>query len=327
MKKSVKGAGLIACLSLMVGCSQQILNGDSKVAVINSGVEPENVTEWESELDADFEVLLNALTTSSETEALLAFDQKYGTNMADDSSLPLASRASSGKSSSDYEPMKDMPFNVDGAIYLSGGTSDVVGTVIDWVSPKNFPGNYYHGAVLDLDKYDPNDEEVYCLETAVTKGAGYETAGNWRTKVNARVMNPNFAVNKTKLDAAQKALDKYCDMDNKDVKYGFFKNNVDIFNPVTKSDTKTWYCTKVVWAVYDKYGIDIDTNSNAIDYTTSGLYSIVKNYYGVKYFYSSSKKNKAINDYINNAKNTLVLAEEIYLSPYFTKVFERIREN
>ena len=326
MKKCLKSAGIFACVALLAGCSQQILNGDSKIEIIESGIEPENVAEWEAELDADFQVLLNSLDTSSQSEALIAFDQKYGTNLAEDPSIPAA-RASSGKSSSDYEPMPDMPFNTDGAIYLSGGTSDMVGTVIDWVSPKNFPGNYYHGAVLDLDKYDPNDEDVYCLETAVTKGAGYETANNWRTKVNARVMNPNFTVNKAKLDSAQKALDKYCDMNNTDVNYGFFKNTVDIFNPVTKDDTKTWYCTKVVWAVYDKYGIDIDTNSNQIDYTTSGLYSIVKSFYGVKYFYSSSKRDKAVKEYIETAKKTLVLAEEIYLSPYFNKVFERIREN
>ena len=39
--------------------------------------------------------------------------------------------------------------------------------------------------------------------------------------------------------------------------YGFFKNYVDIFNVVTKDDTYWWYCTKVVWAVYQRYGIDI----------------------------------------------------------------------
>ena len=35
----------------------------------------------------------------------------------------------------------------------------------------------------------------------------------------------------------------------------------------------------------------------------------------------------AINDYLASAKKNIVLAEEIMLSPYFTKVFENIREN
>ena len=122
-------------------------------------------------------------------------------------------------------------------------------------------------------------------------------------------------------------MDYYCDMNNTNMEYGFFKNTVNIFNVVTKSDTYTWYCTKVVWWVYNKYGWDIDSNSSRIDWTTSGLYTLVKDYYYVRYFYSSSKRKAAINDYINSARSNIVLAEEIMLSPYFTKVFENIREN
>ena len=101
-------------------------------------------------------------------------------------------------------------------------------------------------------------------------------------------------------------MDYYCDMNNKNMEYGFFKNTVNIFNVVTKADTYTWYCTKVVWWVYNKYGWDIDSNSNQIDWTTSGLYTLVKDYYAVRFFYSAKKRNEAINDYIATAKQNIV---------------------
>ena len=315
----------------LVGCSKEIAfeNPDNKKDVIASGVEPADIDAWEAEVDADFAAVLAAIGTDEETEVLASFDAKYGTDMAVTGARFAAARAgSSGKSgSSKYPAMTGMPFNKDGAVYISGGTDDLVGTVIDWVSPKTLPGSYYHGAVLDLDKYDPNNENVYCLETAISKGAGYETANDWRNKVNACVLNPKYSMTKSKLDSAQNYMDYYCDMNNKNMEYGFFKNTINIFNVVTKADTYTWYCTKVVWWVYNKYGWDIDSNSSLIDWTTSGLYTLVKDYYAVRYFYSSSKKKAAINDYLATAKKNIVLAEEIMLSPYFTKVYENIREN
>lgn len=316
---------------VFVGCAKEFSfdTVESKKDVIDSGVAPEDVGAWESEVDADFAKVMDALGTEKETSALAYFDAKYGTEMSKTGARYATARAgSSGKKSgsSKYPAMTNMPFNKDGAVYISGGTDDMVGTVIDWVSPKTLPGSYYHGAVLDLDKYDPNNEGVYCLETAITKGAGYETADDWRNKVNACVLNPAYSLNKSKLDSAQSYMDYYCDMNNKNMEYGFFKNTVNIFNVVTKADTYTWYCTKVVWWVYDKYGWNIDSNSSRIDWTTSGLYTIVKDYYAVRYFYSSKKKNQAIADYIATAKENIVLAEEIVLSPYFNKVYENIRE-
>lgn len=325
---------LVAALAVtLVGCSGNSLsfeNPDSKQDVIASGVAPADIAAWESEVDADFAAVIEALGKDGDLKALEAFDSKYGTDMAETGARFAAARAarsgSSSSSSSSYPAMPNMPFNRDGAVYVSGGTDDLIGTVVDWVSPKTLPGSYYHAAVLDLDKYDPNNENVYCLETAISKGAGYESAYNWRTKVNACVLNPKYSLTKSKLDSAQAYMDYYCDMNNTNMEYGFFKNTVNIFNVVTKADTYTWYCTKVVWWVYNKYGWDIDSNSSLIDWTTSGLYTLVKDYYYVRYFYSSSKRKAAINDYINSARSNIVLAEEIMLSPYFTKVFENIRE-
>lgn len=325
---------LVAALAVtLVGCSGNSLsfeNPDSKKDVIALGIAPADIAAWESEVDADFAAVIEALGKDGDLKALEAFDSKYGTDMAETGARFAAARAarsgSSSSSSSSYPAMPNMPFNRDGAVYVSGGTDDLIGTVVDWVSPKTLPGSYYHAAVLDLDKYDPNNENVYCLETAISKGAGYESAYNWRTKVNACVLNPKYSLTKSKLDSAQAYMDYYCDMNNTNMEYGFFKNTVNIFNVVTKADTYTWYCTKVVWWVYNKYGWDIDSNSSLIDWTTSGLYTLVKDYYYVRYFYSSSKRKAAINDYINSARSNIVLAEEIMLSPYFTKVFENIRE-
>ncbi len=325
MKKVI--FAVFALSVLFMGCSQNIAGRSNSKAIIAQGEEPADVAGWEADVDADFKAVMEALGTAKQKAAISEFDAKYGTDISSEVFGLTDSARASSKSSGNYPALTDMPFAVDGAVYLSGGTSDLVGTVIDWVSPKTFPGSYYHGAVLDLDKYDPNNEDNYCLETAITKGAGYESATEWRNKVNARVLYPNSSLNKSKLDAAQAYMDYYCDMNNKNMEYGFFKNTVDIFNVVTKEDLYTWYCTKVVWHVYNKYGIDIDSNSDQIDFTTSGLYSIVKAYYSVKYFYSSSKKNKAINDYMASAKKNIVLAEEILCSPYFHSVYERIREN
>lgn len=321
---------LVACSVFFLGCKNGLTNeSDSKISIIESGVIPNDVAAWEKEVDEDFNAVLNALGTDEEIAKLSAFDKKYGTHMLEESGkVSVARSGSSGKSGSGkYPALNDLMFNVDGAIYLSGGADDLGGTIIDWVSPKTFRGGYYHGAVLDTDKYDPNNENTYCLETAIMRGAGYETADMWRRqKVNVCVLNPNFTVNKSRLDAAQKAVDKYCNMNQDNTEYGFFKNTVNIFNIVTKDDMYTWYCTKVVWHVWNNYGIDIDTNSPLIDYKSSGLYTLVSDYYGVRYFYNSSKKNAAIDEYIETAKKNIVLAEEIYLSPDFKKVYEKIRE-
>lgn len=332
MKKMVRFLlVLTGSMVLLSGCNAGLVEkkANNRVDVIASGEAPADIAAWEAEVDENFRLVLESLGTEDELYALSNFDEMYGTNWKDNlGSYSAARSGSSGKSgSSKYPSLTDMPFKLDGAVYISGGTDDLVGTVIDWVSPKTFPGSYYHGAVLDYDKYDPNNEDVYCLETAISKGAGYETADQWRHKVNACVLNPTFTVNKTKLDAAQLYMDRYCDMNDKSTEYGFFKNTINIFDIVTKEDMKTWYCTKVVWWVYHKYGIDIDSNSTKVDFTTSGLYTLVKDYYAVRYFYSSSKKNAAINEYLATARKDIVLAEEIMLSPYFKKVYERIREN
>lgn len=309
---------------LVFSCSMDIVDNNQSVFTNMDG-EPEDLVAWEARVSADFEIVLDSLGTDRAASTLSWYDQKYETNLYEEFSNEFDSQPRFGGGSS-YPPLMDMPFNRDGAVYLSGGSDGLVGNVIAWVAPKNLPGGFYHGAALDLDKVDPNNFDVPCLQTAITKGAGYETANDWRGKINVAVMNPVNSLNAQKLNTAQAALDYYCEPSNTNQEYGFFKNKVNIFNVVTKEDLYTWYCTKVVWSVFDKYGIDIDSNSTVVDFTKSGLYSLVKSYYKTIYFYSPSKANAAINSYIADAREKIVLAEEIMLSPYLTKVYEAIRE-
>jgi hypothetical protein len=314
MRKSSLVLAVIV-LALFAGCSVGPA-ADSKA--------PADVPAYEAQVDADFQAVIASIGTAEAAQAFADFDAKYGTELSVDFARELAQPRFGGGTS--YPELTDMPFAVDGAVYLSGGADDLAGTVIGWVAPKSLPGGYFHGAILDLDKQDPNNEDTPCLETAIAKGAGYETVNEWQTKINACVMNPTFTVNQASLNAAQAALDYYCNPGNTNQAYGFFKNYVDIFNVVTKEDTYWWYCTKVVWAVYHQYGIDVDSNSAQVDFTQSGLYGLVKAYYYARYFYSSSKAKAAIAAYIADARGKIVMAEEVMLSPNLAKVYEAIRE-
>lgn len=309
MKKLVKAFLGLALMALVFSCSSPVLHREVNQA----------------ELDADFARVMEALGTEDAGRALAEFDARWGTELTKDFSEEIDQLNARSSGGATFPPLTNMPFQVDGAIYLSGGGTDLVGSVIGWVAPKNLPGGYYHGAALDLDKFDPNNLDAPAFASAVTKGAGWETANEWMRKANACVLNPNFTVNKTRLDNAQNAVAYYCNLPASQQSYGFFKNTVNIFNVVTKEDRYWWYCTKVAWEVWKNYGIDIDSNDPRVDFTKSGLYSLVKSYYSVLYFYSSSKRNAAINSYMADTRQKIVLAEEILLSPYLTKVFEAIR--
>lgn len=156
-----------------------------------------------AQLDADFAQVLASIGTDEAASLMAEFDARYGTTLCTDFAEQLTAQgAKSGGGDSDYPPLSGMPFAVDGAVYLSGGGKDLVGSVIGWVAPKSLPGGFFHGATLDLDKFDPNNLDAPALETAVTKGAGYESANEWMRKVNACVLNPTFAVEKARLDSA-----------------------------------------------------------------------------------------------------------------------------
>ncbi|MCX8058490.1 MAG: hypothetical protein N3A58_03645 [Spirochaetes bacterium] len=273
-------------------------------------------------------VVYNDPTSLNDLENYLnEFDSKYNSNLSSDfRKLKTENLNRFSGNNNNYPLLTDLPFDIDGAIYLSGGSSDPVSTVIAYIAPLSTPGKYYHGGALDLNKFDPSNLQVPCIQTAVAKGAGYETAYDWMSKVNVTVLKLKNNVNQTSLNNAQNAMHYYCKPENTNMQYGFFKSYVNVAQIVTKDDNYYWYCTKVVWRLYNILGIDLDSNSSLIDWTKSGLYNAVKTYYFTVYFYDKAKAQQKLNEYINYAKYNIVLAEEIYLSPLVQKIYEKIRK-
>jgi hypothetical protein len=317
--KSLPMILLLAFLLALAGCSP------SGVATSALGAVPTDPAAATAQAQTDFDWVMAAWGTKDSLARAKSFDEKYGTALAAEALASTPAPQSRFGGGGDYPALTDIPFSVDGAVYLSGGGESLVSTVIGWVAPKNLPGGFFHGAELDLDKFDPSNLSAPALQTAVTKGAGFESAADWQANVNVCVLNPNFPVDRARLDAAQAQEDYYCNLSSGQA-YGFFKGYVNIFNVVAKDDTYWWYCTKVVWDMWHRYGIDLDTNDSRVDFTKSGLYGLAKAYYSALYFWNPSKGRSELAKYITDAKQKIVMAEEIMLSPYLSKVYEAIRE-
>lgn len=304
-------------------------------AVTDRSVSPAEEKAIDNELNDNLAKIMDiyAKATVSESPSLVTefeqlineFDSNYNSNIGaeyEQKAMSAHSRLDGGS----FPPLEDLPINVDGAVYLSGGGSNAVSQIVDYISPSSTSGGYYHAAVLDIEKFDPTNLNSQCFQSAVTKGAGFETPNTWRGNINVAVLNPVVALDKTKLNASQLAMDYYCNPNNKEMKYGFFKNKVNVFSLVPKNDNYYWYCTKVVWRVYEKLGINLDSDTSKVNWTSSGLYSFVKNYYRTKYFWSKKLADQKTNEYINNARSTIVVADEMYYSPQLRRVYERVRK-
>lgn len=256
---------------------------------------------------------------------LKEYDEKYNSELYEDFIMEknVAIDRLSGEGS--YSPISSLPFSKDGAVYLSGGNDGALSVIITYVSPKSTRGKYYHAATFDLDKFDPTNLDSPCLHSAIIKGAGFETPNQWMRKPNVAVLYPRSYIDKNKLDLSQKKMDYYCDAGNTNMRYGFFNNFANIFSATTKESNYWWYCTKVVWRIYKELGIDLDTNSSIIDWSTSGLYNFVKSYYKTIYFYDQDIAEAKLESYISEIKKTLIVADELYYSPFLYKNFEIIR--
>lgn len=256
------------------------------------------------------------------------FDSEYNSTLYEDFIMEksvLDEKIKSSASNENVSPI-DIPINTDGAIYLSGGVSGTLSSILTFVSPLSTHAGYYHGAVLDLDRYTPEDPDSKCFQTALFKGADYETPSDWMQKVNVAILVPKEKISSSQLNNAQSKIDYFCRSNNKNMKYGFFKNYINISSITNKFDDYYWYCTKVVWRVFDLLGLNIDSDSDKIDWNDSGLAKMIRAYYNYMYFYNRSKAQDKYESYLSHTKKTLVLAEEIYFSKDLVKVYENIRD-
>ncbi|HOF01436.1 MAG TPA: hypothetical protein PK385_04915 [Spirochaetota bacterium] len=295
----------------------------------------ENETAEEETLNAEvskmFELYSRAFQEGDEKveeefeNLLQEYDGKYNSDLYENFIMEKNAAIDRLSGEGSYSPISSLPFNKDGAVYLSGGYDGILSAIITYVSPKSTRGKYYHAATLDLDKFDPTNLDSPCLHSAVVKGAGFETPNQWMRKPNVAVLYSRSYIDKNKLDLSQKKMDYYCDARNTNMRYGFFNNFANIFSATTKEDNYWWYCTKVVWRIYNELGINLDTNSSVIDWSSSGLYNFVKSYYKTIYFYDQDIAAAKLESYISNIKKTLIVADELYYSPFLYKGFEIIR--
>jgi hypothetical protein len=299
----------------------------------------DEINTLQTELEEIFSILGDAVDTVGEglsdaeiltnfQEALSAFDETYGSAVSDIYNQMVEEME--GYLPTDLEDM-DIPEDIlkDGDIFLAGGVnSKNTSIIINFVNPSSSEGAYSHGAVFDAEKYSGDSEEL-CFMSATTGGAGYETMSEWRVRPNVAIMRLQDALDAPTLNDAQAAIDVYCS-DPESTSYGFFEDAVDVTSPVEKDDNDYFYCTKVVWRVYDEAGIDLDSDSQEINWKNSGLYFLLEAYYRVLYW-DTAVANQKIDEYLYGSdgtggiRKTLVLAEEIYYSDLVETVFEEIR--
>ncbi len=278
-------------------------------------------------------ILLDNYNTSKSNEDLSnlknyikEYDKKYNSNLYEEFNLDSFGVKTKASGGSDLEPNYDLPFEIDGAIYLKGGDTGLLSSALIFGSPTVTEGQYFHSGVLDIDLFDPSNLEMPCIQSAnPPKGSEYETPMKWMESRNVAIMVSKNEIDKESMDNAQLEMDYYCNEENQDTSYSFFYSYVNLAKPVPKDDMNVWYCNKVPWKLYNSIGIEIDSNSNQVDWTDCGLYTVVKTYYYARYWYNWGKARKAINEYMDYVKEELIIAEEIYFSDNLEKVYEDIR--
>lgn len=347
----VKKIGIIAgfCILIMAFVSCDLIQGlefwhDADEELASLKTEVEGVFSFLG--DAINSVNPDEIVDNFRTQ-LEEFDAKYGSQVKD--AFNDFKKEMEDKIATNLEPLTDLPVNKDGLIFLSGGINNAGAIVMTFLNPYGSTGSYAHGAILDLDKYV--DSESQCFQTALASGATYETFSDWQQKVNVAVLYPDASKipSQTEFDTAlskaQTTVDTYCNGTNTTT-YGFFKDVANVFDVVAKDlsdDDYYWYCSKIVWNVYNQLekeyetanpgvdvDFDIDSDSDTLDWSASGLYQIIKSYYYTRYW-DLTVANTKIQEYINGSdtevgvKKILVLPEEIYASPLLTKEYEKIR--
>ena len=144
----------------------------------------------------------------------------------------------------------------DGSVLLSrtvgSTTSDLLASII--------PCIYTHSGLLDQELYTGND--AGCIVTADLSGVTYESWNDWNnfdgtgkivTKLNVEKVHGVWP-KPWQLYRAQRWIRWYLGW----TIYSFLKLNLD---PVSRWDPIRWYCSKTVWRVLNRRGLDLDVEN------------------------------------------------------------------
>lgn len=180
-------------------------------------------------------------------------------------------------------PFSDTEYFEDGSVLCSRTVGSTTSDLVHWI----FPGIYTHNGLLDQDLYFEADDG--CVITANLEGVTYETWNDWSNATTVTRLNlaSGHKPASWKLNYAQRWIRWYMGW----TIYSFLKLNLE---PISRWDFLRWYCSKTVWRVYNKIGIDVEnatwhgmdldhegvwTNEDKRDVMrTSGLYQIYKGF-------------------------------------------------
>ena len=134
----------------------------------------------------------------------------------------------------------------DQTILLSATKGSIIFLVI--------PGMYTHCGSLDFDKYNGDDLDQGCIITANLDGVTYETPSEWNSGVGIDKMVSRLEPNNelSGLNWAQNSIMRWY---QGWTIYSFLKLNLD---PVSRWGPWRWYCSKTVWRVFKKAGLNVE---------------------------------------------------------------------
>lgn len=152
-----------------------------------------------------------------------------------------------------------LPFGefTDQTILLSATEGSIIFLVL--------PGMYTHCGSFDEQQYDNEnpDPNHGCIITANLDGVTYETPSEWYYGDCKMVswLKPKIGVSSWRLNWAQNSIMRWY---QGWTIYSFLKLNLD---PVSRWDPWRWYCSKTVWRVFKKAGLDVENTHYYDDIT------------------------------------------------------------
>ncbi len=140
-----------------------------------------------------------------------------------------------------------LPFGdfTDRTVLLSATEGSIIFLVL--------PGMYTHCGSFDKQKYAATDPDQGCIITANLDGVTYETPSEWYYGDGKMVSRLEAqGVNSWRLNWAQNSIMRWY---QGWTIYSFLKLNLD---PVSRWGPWRWYCSKTVWRVFKKAGLDVE---------------------------------------------------------------------